>query len=203
MHLFAEIQAHYSTNPYPDLKQRLELLHGVKSALRSHKQGLVDALHHDYGYRSDFDSLICDLLPAVGHINYTIKHLKKWLKPSKRHAGLLLTPSKVRVEYQPLGVVGVIVPWNFPIVLSIAPIVTALAAGNRVLVKLSEHTPHTNQVLSEIFAGFGEYVRPVEGDADIAQHFSALPFDHLIFTGSTQIGKLVAASAARNLTPAA
>ncbi|MCG9726546.1 coniferyl aldehyde dehydrogenase [Vibrio brasiliensis] len=201
LHLFAEIQAHYSTNPYPDLKQRLELLHGVKSALLSHKQGLVDALHHDYGYRSDFDSLICDLLPAVGHINYTIKHLKKWLKPSKRHAGLLLTPSKVRVEYQPLGVVGVIVPWNFPIVLSIAPIVTALAAGNRVLVKLSEHTPHTNQVLSEIFAGFGEYVRPVEGDADIAQHFSALPFDHLIFTGSTQIGKLVAASAARNLTP--
>lgn len=110
-------------------------------------------------------------------------------------------PSKVRVEYQPLGVVGVIVPWNFPIVLSIAPIITALAAGNRVLVKLSEHTPHTNQVLSEIFAQFGEYVRPVEGGADIAQYFSSLPFDHLIFTGSTKVGKLVAASAARNLTP--
>lgn len=200
-HLFAEVQAHYSTNPYPELEQRLDILKSIKSELLNNKRALVDALHQDYGYRSDFDSLICDLLPAVGHINYTIRHLKKWLKPSKRHSGLLLMPSKVRVEYQPLGVVGVIVPWNFPIVLSIAPIITALAAGNRVLVKLSEHTPHTNQVLSEIFAQFGEYVRPVEGGADIAQYFSSLPFDHLIFTGSTKVGKLVAASAARNLTP--
>lgn len=200
-HLFAEVQAHYSTNPYPELEQRLDILKSIKSELLNSKRALVDALHQDYGYRSDFDSLICDLLPAVGHINYTIRHLKKWLKPSKRHSGLLLMPSKVRVEYQPLGVVGVIVPWNFPIVLSIAPIITALAAGNRVLVKLSEHTPHTNQVLSEIFAQFGEYVRPVEGGADIAQYFSSLPFDHLIFTGSTKVGKLVAASAARNLTP--
>ncbi|MEF1255020.1 coniferyl aldehyde dehydrogenase [Vibrio sp. M260112] len=200
-HLFAEVQAHYSTNPYPELEQRLDILKSIKSELLNNKRALVDALHQDYGYRSDFDSLICDLLPAVGHINYTIRYLKKWLKPSKRHSGLLLMPSKVRVEYQPLGVVGVIVPWNFPIVLSIAPIITALAAGNRVLVKLSEHTPHTNQVLSEIFAQFGEYVRPVEGGADIAQYFSSLPFDHLIFTGSTKVGKLVAASAARNLTP--
>ncbi|MEF1283893.1 coniferyl aldehyde dehydrogenase [Vibrio sp. M250220] len=200
-HLFAEVQAHYSTNPYPELEQRLDILKSIKSELLNNKRALVDALHQDYGYRSDFDSLICDLLPAVGHINYTIRYLKKWLKPSKRHSGLLLMPSKVRVEYQPLGVVGVIVPWNFPIVLSIAPIITALAAGNRVLVKLSEHTPHTNQVLSEIFAQFGEYVRPVEGGADIAQYFSSLPFDYLIFTGSTKVGKLVAASAARNLTP--
>lgn len=200
-HLFAEVQAHYSTNPYPELEQRLDILKSIKSELLNNKRALVDSLHQDYGYRSDFDSLICDLLPAIGHINYTIRHLKKWLKPSKRHSGLLLMPSKVRVEYQPLGVVGVIVPWNFPIVLSIAPIITALAAGNRVLVKLSEHTPHTNQVLSEIFAQFGEYVRPVEGGADIAQYFSSLPFDHLIFTGSTKVGKLVAASAARNLTP--
>lgn len=201
LHLFAEVQAHYSSNPYPELAQRLEILRDIKSELLRQKQALVNALQNDYGYRSDFDSLICDLLPAVGHINYTIKNLKKWMRPSKRHSGLLLMPSQVRVEYQPVGVVGVIVPWNFPIVLSIAPIITALAAGNRVLVKLSEHTPHTNQVLSEIFAQFGEYVRPVEGEAEIAQYFSALPFDHLIFTGSTQVGKLVAASAARNLTP--
>lgn len=200
-HLFSEVKASYSSMPYPELEQRLELLRTLKYELLERKQMLVDALHQDYGYRSEFDSLICDLLPAIAHINYTIKHLKRWLKPSKRKAGLLLFPSKVMVNYQPLGVVGVMVPWNFPIVLSIAPIVTAIAAGNRVMVKLSEHTPNTNQVLSDLFSEVGEHVYPVEGEAEISRYFSALPFDHLIFTGSTKIGRLVAAEAAKNLTP--
>lgn len=199
--LFAEVKAHYQTLPYPELEQRFALLEALKRQLIECKEKLVEALSQDYGHRSEFDSLICDILPAVAHINYTQKHLKRWLKTSKRRSGLMLFPSKIRVEYQPLGVVGVIVPWNFPIVLSIAPIVTALAAGNRVMVKLSEHTPKTNQVLSEILAQIGEYVYPVEGGVDISQSFSALAFDHLIFTGSTQVGKLVASAAAKNLTP--
>ncbi|MCG9577945.1 coniferyl aldehyde dehydrogenase [Vibrio tubiashii] len=200
-HLFSEVKASYSSLPYPELEQRLEWLRILKYELLERKQMLVDALRQDYGYRSEFDSLICDLLPAITHINYTIKHLKSWIKPSKRSAGLLLFPSKVRVNYQPLGVVGVMVPWNFPIVLSIAPIVTAIAAGNRVMVKLSEHTPNTNQVLCDLFSEVGEHVYPVEGGADISQYFSALPFDHLLFTGSTKVGKLVAVEAAKNLTP--
>ncbi|KJY84493.1 coniferyl aldehyde dehydrogenase [Vibrio galatheae] len=199
--LFSDIKANYSHAPYPELEQRIDCLVALKHELLERKQKLVDALKQDYGYRSEFDSLICDILPAITHINYTIKHLKKWIKPSKRHAGLLLFPSKIRVEYQPLGIVGVMVPWNFPIVLSIAPIVTALAAGNRVMVKLSEHTPNTNQVLSEIFAQLGDQVYPIEGEAQISQFFASLPFDHLIFTGSTQVGKLIAAAAAKNLTP--
>ena len=140
-------------------------------------------------------------MPAVQHINYTLKKLPKWIKPSKRHAGLMLSPSSVSVKYQPLGVVGVIVPWNFPIVLSIAPVVTALAAGNRAMIKLSEHTPNTNKVLKQIFSGFTDHVVCVEGEADIASAFSALPFDHILFTGSTPVGKLVAQAAASNLTP--
>ncbi|KGY13114.1 coniferyl aldehyde dehydrogenase [Vibrio tubiashii] len=200
-YLFAEVKAHYQTLPYPKLEQRLTLLQALKCQLIECKDKLVEALSQDYGQRSEFDSLICDVLPAVAHINYTQKRLKGWMKASKRRAGLMLFPSKINVEYQPLGVVGVIVPWNFPIVLSIAPIVTALAAGNRVMVKLSEHTPKTNQVLSEILAEIGEHVYPVEGGVDISQSFAALPFDHLIFTGSTQVGKLVASAAAKNLTP--
>lgn len=199
--LFHEVSACYNAQPYPDYQSRVEQLKLLKSALLAKQQILADALSEDYGFRSQFDSVICDILPAVSHINYTIKHLKKWMKPSRRSAGLLLTPSSVSVEYQPLGVVGVIVPWNFPIVLSIAPIVTAIAAGNRVMVKLSEHTPHTNQVLSEIFGELDKQIYSVEGEADIASHFSQLPFDHLLFTGSTPVGRLVAQAAAKNLTP--
>ena len=199
--LFEEVSACYNNQPYPDLVSRIDSLQQLKKQLLDNQEALVDALSEDYGFRSRFDSLICDILPAVSHINYTISHLKKWMKPSRRSAGLLLTPSSIKVEYQPLGVVGVIVPWNFPIVLSIAPIVTALAAGNRVMVKLSEHTHHTNQVLSQIFGELDKQVFPIEGEADIASYFSKLPFHHLLFTGSTPVGRLVAQAAAKNLTP--
>ncbi|OLQ89052.1 coniferyl-aldehyde dehydrogenase [Vibrio ponticus] len=199
--LFEEMSALYQTEPYANLSLRLNLLEKLKLALLRFQPQLQQALSDDYGYRSEFDSVICDLLPAIEHINYSCKHLRQWMKPSKRRSGLMLTPSKLEVIYQPLGVVGVIVPWNFPIFLSIGPIATALAAGNRVMVKLSEHTPHTNQVLTQVFSEVDNHVYVVEGDVEIAQYFSQLPFDHLLFTGSTQVGKLVAQEAAKNLTP--
>ncbi|MBU2896697.1 coniferyl aldehyde dehydrogenase [Vibrio hepatarius] len=199
--LYAEVKTYYQSEPCSSYRIRIERLKTLKRALVEHQEALIESLSLDYGLRSRFDSLICDLLPAIKHISFTIKHLKQWMKPSRRKSGLLLFPSSVRVEYQPLGVVGVIVPWNFPIVLSIAPIVTAIAAGNRVMVKLSEHTHHTNQVLSNIFTSVGGHIYPVEGEVDISSYFSKLPFDHLIFTGSTPVGKLVAQAAAKNLTP--
>ncbi|WP_047042446.1 coniferyl aldehyde dehydrogenase [Vibrio mexicanus] len=199
--LFDASKARYRAEPYPDYDHRIAMLTQLKRSLIEHQQALISALNSDYGYRSEFDSTICDLMPSVSHINYTKKKLAKWMKPSKRHAGLMLSPSKLRVEYQPLGVVGVIVPWNFPIVLSIAPVVTALAAGNQVMVKLSEFTPQTNRVLTHVFESCNGAVQVVEGGAEIAARFSSLPFDHLLFTGSTAVGKLVAKSAAENLTP--
>lgn len=198
---FEQLQQAYQASPYPSKDDRLGLLNGLKTALLAEKGALVSALENDYGFRSHFDSTICDLMPSIQHINYTRKQLSKWLKIKKRHAGLLLSPSKVSVCYQPLGVVGVIVPWNFPIYLSIAPIVTAIAAGNRVMVKLSEYTPETNQILRRIFSDLSEHVCIIEGESDIAAEFSQLPFNHLLFTGSTQVGKLVASAAAKNLTP--
>ncbi|RJX65197.1 coniferyl aldehyde dehydrogenase [Vibrio sinensis] len=200
-HLFDEVESQFSADPNPERSTRREHLLTLKKSLLEHRKDLVAALNEDYGFRSEFDSVICDILPAVEHINYTLKKLTKWLKPSRRHSGLMLNPSKVSVHYQPVGVVGVMVPWNFPIVLSVAPVITALAAGNKVMVKFSEFTPSTNQVLSRIFAQLEGQVYSVDGDVTIARAFSQLPFNHLIFTGSTTVGRSVAQEAAKNLTP--
>ncbi len=193
----------YEQTPYPTLSSRLTKLQQLKSAIIANQDQLVEALHQDYGQRSFHDSMISDIMPCINSINYTVKQLKKWMKPSRRHAGLLLMPAKVNVYYQPLGVVGIIVPWNFPIILSIGPLITALAAGNRAMLKLSEFTPHTNVVIKMVLASiFDETeVITIEGEANVAAEFSSLPFDHLLFTGSTSVGKLVMKAAADNLTP--
>ena len=196
-------RARFMTEPMPSLSQRREKLKALKRALLQYKTPLCEALSRDYGQRSIQDSLLADILPCVMNINYTLRHLKRWLKPSRRHAGLLLSPARVEVVYQPLGVVGIVVPWNFPVMLSIGPLITALAAGNRAMIKLSEFTPQTNKVLREMLAGIFEddEVAVFEGEADMAAAFSALPFDHLLFTGSTAVGHRVMHAAADNLTP--
>ncbi|MEZ8823898.1 coniferyl aldehyde dehydrogenase [Vibrio amylolyticus] len=198
---FEQAQHQYKRNLLPTYEERIDSLARLKTELILNQKKLVAALSEDYGYRSEFDSTICDLLPSVRHLDYTSKKLKKWMKPESRSVSSILIPSKAQVHFQPVGVVGVMVPWNFPIVLSLAPIVTAIAAGNRVMVKLSEATPHTNEVLSDVFSCLPEHVFTVQGDVSIASQFSALPFDHLIFTGSTVVGKKVAQAAASNLTP--
>jgi coniferyl-aldehyde dehydrogenase len=193
----------YLAAPNPNYATRVEQLTRLKAAILQFKTPLVEALSQDYGHRSIDDSLISDIMPVINNINYSLKNLKKWLKPSARHAGLLLAPAKVTVHYQPLGVIGIIVPWNFPVMLSIGPLVTAIAAGNHAMLKLSEFTPATNQVIKQLLAQvFDEsHVAVIEGEADVAAAFSALPFDHLLFTGSTTVGRHVMRAAANNLTP--
>ena len=189
--------------PMPSLAQRRSRLTALKSALLAHKQALCDALALDYGQRSDYDSLVADILPCVMQINYSLKRLKGWMKPVRRHPGLLLAPARVEVHYQPLGVVGIMVPWNFPVMLSLGPLIGAIAAGNRAMIKLSEFTPHTNAALRTLLAQVfdDDEVVLIEGDAGLAAAFSTLPFDHLLFTGSTAVGRLVMAAAAPQLTP--
>lgn len=193
----------YRSAPNPSAKERTAKLSALKSALLTFQDELVNALNEDYGQRPAQDSLIADIMPCIVNINYTIKRLNKWMKPQRRHAGLLLAPAKVEVHYQPLGVVGIMVPWNFPVMLSIGPLITALAAGNRAMIKLSEFTPNTNQVIKKMLSSIFEQdtVACIEGEANIAAEFSALPFDHLIFTGSTTVGRHVMRAAADNLTP--
>ncbi|MBV7316493.1 coniferyl aldehyde dehydrogenase [Shewanella sp. NIFS-20-20] len=193
----------YNQQPMPTIAQRRSDLKRLKSALLHHQDALADALCQDYGHRSKDDTLISDILPVINNINYCLKRLAKWMKPSRRHAGLLLAPASVTVHYQPLGVVGVIVPWNFPVMLSLGPLALLLAAGNRSMMKLSEFTPATNQVLKQIISDCfkPDHVAVVEGEAEVASYFSSLAFDHLLFTGSTTVGRYVMRAASENLTP--
>ncbi len=199
--IFNDLGDAYKKNRYPSLEDRKSVLQTLKKSLISHEQEFYQALHEDYGYRSEFDSLNADLLPSVMGINYAMKRLRKWMKPSKRHAGLVLAPSRVEVQYQPVGVVGIISPWNFPILLALSPAIQALAAGNRVMIKLSEFTPKTNKIIIKATECIQEHLVIVEGEHEIGAAFSALPFDHIVFTGSTTVGGYVAQAAAKNLTP--
>ncbi|MCL2912682.1 coniferyl aldehyde dehydrogenase [Shewanella corallii] len=193
----------YQSQPYADTATRIQWLKKLKQALLSHQAEITEALSQDYGHRSADDTMLSDIMPVINNINYSIKNLKRWMKPSRRHAGLMLAPASVKVHYQPLGVVGIIVPWNFPVMLSLGPLTTALAAGNRAMLKMSEFTPATNAAVRRMLASVfpEEQVAIVEGEADIAAAFSALPFDHLLFTGSTVVGRHVMRAAADNLTP--
>ncbi|GIU22067.1 aldehyde dehydrogenase [Shewanella colwelliana] len=201
--ILAKQKASYRRQPAPTLDERKQQLSALKSALLDNQEAIIDALSKDYGHRSKDDSRISDIMPCINNINYSLKHLKGWMKPSRRHAGILLAPAKVSVQYQPVGVVGIIVPWNFPVMLSIGPLITAIAAGNRAMLKLSEFTPHTNTALKQMLSAlFDEtVVAVVEGEADVAAAFSSLAFDHLLFTGSTTVGRHVMRAAAANLTP--
>lgn len=193
----------FSQDPYLSAQTRINDLTKLKVAILEHQDKLVQALSKDFGCRSVDDSKMGDLLPTIMGINYSIKHIKKWMKPSKRHVGLLFQPAKAFVMYQPLGVVGIITPWNYPLFLSLGPLTTALSAGNRAMIKMSEFTPATNEVIKTLLSGIfsNDKVALINGGPDVAMHFTAQAFDHLIFTGSTRVGKIVMASAAKNLTP--
>lgn len=198
---FATLQSSYNHNRYPSLSQRKTVLLALKKSLIAHEQEFYHAFNADYGHRSEFDSFIADILPSVMGMNYSLKHLRKWMKPSRRHAGIMIMPSRVEVQYQPLGVVGIITPWNFPVFLSLAPATQSIAAGNRVMIKLSEFTPNINKVLIKATECIREHLLIVEGAAETGAAFSELPFDHLVFTGSSRVGRYVAKAAANNLTP--
>lgn len=199
---FQTMHKAFTLEPYMAVSKRIALLTLLKRKLLAVEAQLVAASAKDFGYRTEFDTVMGDLLPTVKAISHTIKHLPSWTKDSSRRAGISLMPSKVAVSYQPKGVVGIIAPWNYPIQLALVPLITALGAGNRIMLKLSEFTPHTNQVIKRIFADeLADHCTIIEGEADTAAYFSKLQFAHLFFTGSTSVGRHVMAAASKNLTP--
>ena len=201
--LFNNQRKAFAANPMPLAGQRLQWLKTLRTLLSDERQALVDAINSDFSHRSADETLLAELMPSLLGIQYASKHLKKWMKPSRRHVGMAFQPASAKVIYQPLGVVGVIVPWNYPLFLAIGPLVGALSAGNRVMLKLSESTPTTGQLLKRLFAQVfpEDLVTVVLGEAEVGMAFSKLPFDHLLFTGATSIGKHVMRAAAENLTP--
>ncbi len=189
--------------PYPTLQARRNALKRLRAAIRRHAGACAAATADDFGARDSGETLLVDLLPSILHIDHLLRNLRRWMRPSRRRTELLFLTNRARVEYQPKGVVGIVVPWNFPFYLALGPLATAIAAGNRCLVKTSEFAPHASRVLrallDDVFAE--EEVAVVDGDAECAKAFCALPFDHIVFTGSPAVGRQVMRAAADNLTP--
>jgi len=187
----------------PSLAERKARLRALRTQLQRYQDAIVAAMSADFGHRSAVDTKFLDLMGCILHINHTLRHLRGWMKPSPRRTELLFKGNQLSVEYQAKGVVGVISAWNFPIYIAVAGLVTALAAGNRVMLKMSEFNPHTNDVLKRLLAEiFDEQeVALVGGELEDPGFFSSLPFDHIIFTGSPGVGRLVMRAAAANLTP--
>lgn len=189
--------------PMPSVNDRDVKLKKLKQALLKYRNQLAKAVSRDFSNRSESETLMLEILPALEGIDYNRKRIKKWMKPVKRHTPMTLLPAKVEVHYQPLGSVGIVVPWNFPIFLGLSPLVGAISAGNRAMIKTSEFAPLTSTVIKEMIESIfsKEEVAVVEGGVDVSTAFTKLPFDHLVFTGATNVGKLVMKAAADNLTP--
>ncbi|MEA5669634.1 aldehyde dehydrogenase family protein, partial [Stenotrophomonas sp. MH1] len=187
----------------PDHAQRRDDLQRLRAAFKARIGQMSDAIAADFGHRSRHESVIADGMTVTGEIDHLLAHLRGWMKPERVGVGWRFWPARAQVRAVPVGVVGVISPWNYPVNLALVPLATAIAAGNHVLLKPSEHTPQTSAFLQSLLAEVfpPERVSVVQGDAGVAAAFSALPLDHLVFTGSTTVGRKVMAAAAQHLTP--
>ncbi|OJW75628.1 MAG: coniferyl aldehyde dehydrogenase [Sphingomonadales bacterium 63-6] len=187
------------------LDLRADRIRRAIALLVDHADDLAAAMSTDFGNRSRDLSMLTDILPSVNLGKYCLKRFKRWARPERRAATfpLGLIGGRAQVRHEPKGVVGVVSPWNFPVGLSFAPMIQAFAAGNRVLMKPSEFTERTSALMADLIGRFyaPEEAAVVTGGADVAARFTALPFDHLVFTGSTATGRKVMEAAARNLVP--
>ncbi|MCH2264392.1 MAG: coniferyl aldehyde dehydrogenase [SAR86 cluster bacterium] len=202
-------QLHIQEGP-PSVQLRKDRLDRCVSMVKKYQNPIILALQEDFGNRDPVMSVATEVLSAIGPLEHAKKNLSRWMKPEKRRAEiaplgplLSLMGARARIEYQPMGTVGCISPWNFPVNLVLAPMGGILAAGNRVMVKPSEITPSTSAVMKSMFE---EYFDQVEiavftGDAEVGAAFSSLPFDHMLFTGGTAIAKHVMKAASENLVP--
>jgi acyl-CoA reductase-like NAD-dependent aldehyde dehydrogenase len=186
--------------PWPiraDRLQRLSLL------IQTNSGDIAQAINQDFGHRSRHETALFEIVPSLSSIRHALKHGRQWMKTARRPTGLWFLPGSSRVMPQPLGVAGIIVPWNYPLYLAAGPLVAAFVAGNRVMLKLSEWTPVFSALMEQLVARqfAPDELIVVNGDAGVATEFSTLPFDHLLFTGSTSVGRQVMRAAAANLTP--
>lgn len=201
--LLEQQQAAHHADPLPSLRQRLERLDRLQRMLEHTSQIFIDAISADFGHRSVHETRMAEILVVELELRHTRKHLGRWMKARRMPTAMSYLPGSNRLMPQPLGVVGVVSPWNYPLQLAVAPALGALAAGNRVMIKPSELTPRFS---AELQQAIGKYFAANEmtvvlGDSEVGKAFVQLPFDHLLFTGSTAVGRQVAKAAARNLTP--
>ena len=200
---FERLSADYQRDGELSYARRISGLKALVKALTEHKQSIADAISRDFGHRVNEETRISEISNTIAHIDYAIANLHRWMRPRSRSTSIWFLPGSNSLSVQALGVVGILVPWNYPINLAVCGIATAIAAGNRCLVKMSELTPEADKVLQKIVAEVfpRQEVVVLGGDASVAAEFCKLPFDHLLFTGSCSVGKKVMAAAAENLTP--
>jgi coniferyl-aldehyde dehydrogenase len=201
--IFREQQYAFEQHRSPSARERREWLHALERILLDNSAAIGAAISTDFGHRPATETQLLELFPSVEAVRYARRHLASWMRPERRHVSIWFQPGSAQVRYQPLGVVGIVVPWNYPLYLAIGPLASALAAGNRVMIKMSEYTPAFGTLLGELILKTfpRNLVHVVLGDADTARAFVSRPFNHLLFTGSTAVGREVMAAAARHLTP--
>ena len=200
---FSRLRAAYDADPYPEWPVRRDRLLRLQALVRGHAREFAEAIDADFGGRPHPETGLLEMVPLLEGVRGALRHGRRWMRPRRAGVSTWFMPARSHVLPQPLGVVGIVAPWNYPLYLAAAPLTPALAAGNRAMVKTSEFTPTFSAVFAQRVAQhFGaDEIAVVQGDATIAAAFSALPFDHLLFTGSTGIGTRVMAAAAANLTP--
>jgi acyl-CoA reductase-like NAD-dependent aldehyde dehydrogenase len=191
------------TEPPASPAERREHLRALRRAIGSHIAQFQEAIARDFGSRSHKETLVAEIIPALTTVREALRHVGGWMAPERRGTSILFWPGRNEVRWQPKGVVLIVAPWNYPVSLSIGPLAAALAAGNRVVLKPSEFTPATSDLLERCLedALGADRVTVATGGPEIAQALCRLPFDHILFTGSTAVGRKVMAAAAENLTP--
>ncbi len=193
-----------AARPEP-MSVRKDRLKRVIAMMKETGEDFARAISRDFGHRSHEQSLMTDIMPSVTAAKYCLKHMDAWAKTEKRKPNfpLGLFGAKAELRYEPKGVVGIVSPWNFPVGLTIGPVAQAFAAGNRVMIKPSEFTEDTSELMKEVFARYfaEDEMAVFTGGPDVGQAFCSLPFDHLLFTGATSVGKHILRAAADNLVP--
>jgi acyl-CoA reductase-like NAD-dependent aldehyde dehydrogenase len=201
--IFMRARMAYSAMRMPDLRARRDALAQLDRLLTENANEIAIAISADFGNRSLHETQLLEIFPSRAAVLDAKRHVRAWMRPKRSWASMWFLPARTELRPQPLGVIGIIVPWNYPVFLAVAPLAGALAAGNRVLIKMSEFTPQTGALFAQLIDKYfsPDHVTVINGGADVAREFSGLPFDHLLFTGSTGVGKQVMRAAAEHLTP--
>jgi coniferyl-aldehyde dehydrogenase len=203
MHAFEVQRAAYDADPFPEWDVRRDRLERLRRLIADNETAIEDAIDADFAGRPRAETQIGEVFPSLSEVLAALRKGRRWMRPRGAWVSKWFLPARAHIVPRPLGVVGIIVPWNYPLYLAAGPLVSALAAGNRAMVKLSEYTPAFSALFERLVAASfkPEEVAVINGGPDIAAQFTRLPFNHLLFTGSTTVGRKVMAAAAENLTP--
>jgi coniferyl-aldehyde dehydrogenase len=203
LHAFEVQRTSFDAAPYPDWELRRDRLARLRRLIEDNEAAIEDAIHADFGGRPRAETQIAEVYPSLNEVKGALRKGRRWMQPRGAGVSIWFLPARAHIQPRPLGVVGIIVPWNYPLFMAVGPLVAALVAGNRAMVKMSEYTPAFSalfqQLVAKTFAP--EEVAVITGGPDAAAQFTRLPFNHLLFTGSTAVGRKVMGAAADNLTP--